>query len=407
MQLKDLTNITSQNKDFVWFDSANGSGRSLLAYNCDEKLTFNDLNETQRFLEFLNGFKGGGQSGVWAFYLSYEASHYNPQIPMSFENKKDMPLAEFRFYKNVISTPLTESNHHSNEFTIKNLKCNISKLDYKKQFESCLDKIKSGEFFEINLTLPFTADFKGSVLDFYLKLRSDTKAPMMSWFCWEDLQILSASPERFFKTDFKTIDCYPIKGTRKRGIDALSDQNYIQDLEQNTKEKAELLMVTDMIRNDLGRLCQKQGVSVPTLRRCESFPYYHHAISHIHGQLQPGLSFKDLFIALFPGSSITGAPKIQVMKNILALENRARGIYTGALGFIDHNGVLDCNIPIRTLTLKNNKLEFAAGGGLVADSEYEKEWEECFLKASGLIESSLDYDSVDDCLQFHNLIHTP
>lgn len=407
MHLQDLTNITSQNKDFVWIDSANQKGPSFLAWEQKDRKVFESLEDAQGFTDFLKSFSGRPQNGIWVFYLSYECFGFNPTLKIKPQFTPKHPLAEFRFYKNVEEVQHSPTNNSSQNFEFKNFQCGLSKKAYQNQFQTCLKKIHSGEFFEINLTLPFEAHFEGNPQDLYLQLRHKTKAPMMAWLNWDDLTIMSASPERFFKTDFNTIDCFPIKGTRKRGVDVKSDQELIEDLSQNSKEKAELLMVTDMIRHDLGQLCIKQGVSVPDLRFVESFPYYHHAISHIQGQLQKGLNFYDLFKALFPGSSITGAPKIQVMKTIQALEQRARGIYTGAIGYIDTTGQIDCNIPIRTLTLKNNKVEFAAGGGLVADSDYEKEWEECFIKASALIDFSTDYQSVDDCLQFHNLIHTP
>ena len=161
----------------------------------------------------------------------------------------------------------------------------------------------------------------------------------------------------------------------------------IAALTDSAKDKAELLMVTDMIRNDIGRICKTGSIAVPVIFAAHTFSHYHHLISTVTGELKPDTNFYDVFKAIFPCGSITGAPKIKVIESIDKLENQARGVYTGALGLISNNGYVDFSVPIRTLTIHNNQISFGVGGGIVADSQCDSEYDECLLKAKGLLES--------------------
>jgi len=235
--------------------------------------------------------------------------------------------------------------------------------------------------------MEFQGEFSGSHINLYHKLRKITQAPMMSYMDFPELKILSASPERFFKIKDHNIHCYPVKGTIKRGDTQKQDETNKIKLLKSDKDQAELLMVTDMLRNDLGRFCQTGSVKVEELVHVHTFSHYHHLISEIEGKLDEDYRFSDVFRGLFPGGSITGAPKIKVMEHIDKLENRARGVYTGAIGYMSNNGIIDFNIPIRTMTIQDEQLSFATGGGIVADSECEAEYDECMVKAAGIVEA--------------------
>jgi para-aminobenzoate synthetase component 1 len=210
---------------------------------------------------------------------------------------------------------------------------------------------------------------------------------MMAFLRHDDEAILSASPECFFRLEDMRLTTFPIKGTVKRGTTPWDDAQNTAALIADAKSRAELLMVTDMLRNDLGRVCRMGTVRVKDLARVETFSHYHHLISEITGELVPGTTFAAVFAALFPGGSITGAPKTKVMEEIARLENRYRGVYTGAIGLIGDHGFVEFNIPIRTLTVRGDKLTFATGGGIVVDSTAAAEYEECLIKAAGILEA--------------------
>lgn len=407
----DLALNLSFYQDFVWLDSADNEGLSILAFDSDKTVSFVKDSSPSDFLAFLNQKKtldsGLPFCGGWIGYICYEAYLFNDFIPLKPNHIKNHPLAGFHHYdtfvfvdgktgeKNFISfAPNAEKKWRhfleiqtfdEKKFHTSAIKAHITKNEYEKAFNRIKKSLHDGDYLELNFTQEFSCDFSGSEIGLYLKLRQIARAPMMCFLRFPEVTILSASPERFFSVHNRKIETFPIKGTHKRGKTKDEDEKFKLDLKKSVKDQAELLMVTDMLRNDLGRICK--NVTVNDLAKVHTFSHYHHLISKISGELLPETKNADIFKALFPGGSITGAPKVKVMEHINQLENRARGVYTGAIGYLSDNGNLDFNIPIRTLTLQNRNLSFATGGGIVVDSNCEAEYEECLIKATGLIEA--------------------
>jgi anthranilate/para-aminobenzoate synthase component I len=196
-----------------------------------------------------------------------------------------------------------------------------------------------------------------------------------------DMQILSFSPERFFKSANYTIESFPMKGTRPRSDDIIQDESLAEELYHSEKDRAEHLMIVDLIRNDIGKVSKYGSVEVDNLYGIESFETVHQMVSWVHGKLKIGIRESDIVQALFPGGSITGAPKERSMKIIDSLENYQRGVYTGALGAVFANGNMDFNIAIRTMTIKGDKATYPVGGGIVWDSDPLEEWQEAQQKS--------------------------
>jgi para-aminobenzoate synthetase component 1 len=199
-----------------------------------------------------------------------------------------------------------------------------------------------------------------------------------------DVQILSSSPERFLSVDKGRVETKPIKGTIARKPGVLENEAQIEALANSLKDRAENLMIVDLLRNDISKSCKAGSVNVPALFAVESFATVHHLVSTVEGQLEAGLHALDLLRGCFPGGSITGAPKIRAMEIIEELEPNCRGAYCGSIGYIGYNGNMDTNIAIRTLVYSENTLRFWAGGGIVNDSVLEAEYQECFDKAQAI-----------------------
>ena len=198
----------------------------------------------------------------------------------------------------------------------------------------------------------------------------------------EKFQLLSASPERFFKTNDKIIKTYPIKGTRKRSQNPIEDRQIAKELFHSQKDRAEHLMIVDLLRNDLGRICNFGSVETKNLYKIESFETVHHMVTEVMGNLKSDVTESSIMSALFPGGSITGAPKERALEIIDSVEDYNRNFYTGALGYISPNGNMDMNIAIRTMTIADSKGVYPVGGGIVWDSDPKSEWEEAHHKGA-------------------------
>ena len=213
-------------------------------------------------------------------------------------------------------------------------------------------------------------------------------APFAGYFDLGDFQILSASPERFLRVyPDGEVETRPIKGTRPRGTTPEEDAALVRDLAASPKDRAENVMIVDLLRNDLGRVCEYGSVRVPRVCEVETFRYVHHLVSEVRGKLRPGLGPLDLLAAAFPGGSVTGAPKVRAMEIIAELEPTARGPYCGCLGWIGFDGAMDTNILIRTFTAGRGWVQFPVGGGIVADCDPAREYEETLHKAAGLLQA--------------------
>ncbi len=245
--------------------------------------------------------------------------------------------------------------------------------------------ILAGDIFQANLSQRFDAPLREPPLELYLRLRSRNPAPFAAYFDCDELQVLSASPERFLRLDADAVETRPIKGTRPRGFGPMHDEALGRALAESEKDRAENVMIVDLLRNDLSRVCRAGSVRVPELFALEQHPTVHHLVSTVTGRLGAGAGAEALLRATFPGGSITGAPKVRAMEIIAELEPTRRGVYCGSVGWIGFGGDMDTSIVIRTFVVRGGRVYFQAGGGIVADSDPELEYLETLDKARGLI----------------------
>lgn len=254
--------------------------------------------------------------------------------------------------------------------------------------EAARERILAGDAFEICTTNRFEVPVRGDAWDLYAELRRINPAPFAAFLQLPFARVISSSPERFLRLDKDRVaETRPIKGTRPRHADPGEDRRLVDELASSEKDRAENVMIVDLARNDLGRVCRIGSVSVPALFEVESYATVHQLVSTVRGVLAEGRDAIDLIRACFPGGSMTGAPKVEAMKIIDRLEPKERGIYSGALGYLGLDGTLDLSIVIRTLVVTEGRAFFGAGGAVVADSEAATEHEEMELKARALIEA--------------------
>jgi para-aminobenzoate synthetase component 1 len=266
------------------------------------------------------------------------------------------------------------------------LTSNFDRPGYLAAVRRAIDYIHAGDCFQVNLAQRLLAPAPENVLDLYRRLRERNPAAFAGLFCpAAGVVIASASPERFLRVDNGEVEARPIKGTRPRGRTPAEDDALRRELLASAKDRAENVMIVDLMRNDLGRVCEYGSVRVPAVCRVESQPYVHHLVSEVRGRLRPGLGPVDLLRAAFPGGSVTGAPKVRAMQIIAELEPTARGPYCGSLGYIGFDGSMDTSILIRTFTIARGWMQFPVGGGIVADSDPQREYEETWHKAEGLL----------------------
>lgn len=262
----------------------------------------------------------------------------------------------------------------------------------RKQYCEAVEKIKNyianGDVYQVNLSQRFWGKTTSSPLTIYNSLREKNPAPFSAMMCIDENRfVFSSSPELFLNVNGKEIETRPIKGTIQRGRNFEEDELLKLQLLNSKKDAAELLMIVDLERNDLNKVCEKNSVRVENLKRIETYETVHHLVSNVKGTLREDNDAFDVLKAIFPGGSITGAPKIRAMEIIDELEKCKRGIYTGAIGYIGFDGNAKFNIAIRTMMLENDSIWFNVGGGIVADSIAEKEYEETLHKASGMLKA--------------------
>jgi para-aminobenzoate synthetase component 1 len=265
---------------------------------------------------------------------------------------------------------------------VSQLDVDIDFTHYQKGFNLIQNYLKEGDCYQINYARCYSSPCQGSAWESYKLLRQNNPVPFGAYLDFPFGQILSASPERFIKVSGNHVETRPIKGTRPRGLTEKEDNKLKVDLSNSEKDRAENLMIVDLLRNDLGKTCDPGTIEVPELFKTETFPTVFHLVSTVTGKIKNGLSAFDVLRHCFPGGSITGAPKKRAMEIIQELEKHQRGIYCGAIGYISFNGNMDTNIAIRTMTVADEQLCFWAGGAIVADSEVENEFQETRDKAA-------------------------
>ncbi|QGJ72330.1 Aminodeoxychorismate synthase component I [Planctomycetales bacterium 10988] len=256
---------------------------------------------------------------------------------------------------------------------------------YQAAVARAIEYIYAGDIFQVNLSQRLLYPAHSSPVELYLKMRERNPAPFASYFDWGDTQLISASPERFLQVKQGQVETRPIKGTRARSGRPEADLFRSDELRLSDKDRSENVMIVDLLRNDLSRVCQPETFQVPQLCQVESYEYVQHLVSAIIAQLRPGMSPVDLLKATFPGGSITGAPKIRAMEIIAELEPTARGPYCGTLAYWGFDDAFDSNILIRTVLAAGGWWQASVGGGIVADSNPKAEYEETWQKAEGLL----------------------
>ncbi len=306
------------------------------------------------------------QQQTWLVGWDILPEHWQALITQFSQLPAHTPCAEFQITSPVLS--------------------NMDATNYAQAFEKIKFYLTEGDCYQINLTQRFAATCQGNPWIAYQALRKINPAPFSAYLNLPQVQILSSSPERFLKVTGQSVETKPIKGTRPRHLNPAIEQQQIDDLQSHPKDRAENVMIVDLLRNDISKSCEIGSVHVPKLFAIETYSTVHHLVSTIQGKLTATQHALDLLRSCFPGGSITGAPKIRAMEIIEELEPHRRGVYCGTIGYIDFNGTMDTNIAIRTLVHSHNIIRFWAGGGIVYDSKLEEEYQESFDKAAALLQ---------------------
>lgn len=264
---------------------------------------------------------------------------------------------------------------------------NLSRDDFIARVRRAQEYIRNGDIYQVNLSHRLSAPVSGSGLDLYLRLAAVSPAPFSAWMDCGAFEIVSSSPEQFLRMSGPGIRTRPIKGTRPRSNDPVRDAQLAYELQTSAKELAELVMITDLLRNDLGKICEFGSVQTPEIARLERYPHVQHLVSTVEGRLRPGMSHLGALASSFPGGSVTGAPKIRAIEIIDELEPVSRGPYTGALGYLGFNRESQLSIIIRAALRLDGAAYFQTGAGIVADSDPAAEYDETMAKARGFLEA--------------------
>jgi para-aminobenzoate synthetase component 1 len=267
------------------------------------------------------------------------------------------------------------------------LTSNFSAEGYREAVQRCIDYIHAGDIFQVNFAQRLLYPARGDSQSLYLRLRNRNPATFAAYLDLGDSQIVSASPERFLSIRDGIVEARPIKGTRRRSHWPEADLFTGDELLESEKDRAENVMIVDLLRNDLSQICAADSVRVTQLCGLESYQFVQHLVSVVQGRLSPGKTALDAIRCAFPGGSITGAPKVRAMEIIAELEPTARGAYCGSLGYIGFDGAMDFNILIRTITASRGWWQIPVGGGIVAQSNPQHEYEETWHKAEGMLRS--------------------
>lgn len=363
-----------------------GSLNEITLEDCNSgALTFTNENCFDFLEEKIKEEKNN--SGIFIGYISYEifSSSYKSNFK---KNKKSYPLFFFSYFESAVELK-NKLDIKTKDFPInqKDLKSNMTDEEYLKKVDEIKNEIKKGNVYQVNLTREYCLDFKSVNLapfELYLKLRTFSPNPYSCFFKTPSLTILSSSPEEFLfiesedKGKNRKIRTRPVKGTLPKNVFEIDEKN-----------KAENIMIVDLERNDLGKVCKYGSIKVKSLTELEEYKHLNHVVSTIEGTLKENIRVKEIFESVFPGGSITGAPKIAAMKIINSIEPAERGAYTGCFGYIKSDGEMNFNILIRSIFVEKGeeKIKFNIGGGIVADSNPLSELEEIKIKSEGILKT--------------------
>ncbi|EKD93631.1 MAG: hypothetical protein ACD_28C00108G0024 [uncultured bacterium] len=381
---------------FLW---GFGLKREWKAYTFHE--AFEALESIQAFLNQHRGgaSAGGFESSVFG-YLSYELGRALEGLPFRCESSST-PLLHFVLPEKVMVRDCLSPEFFSDiqtDFSSTVPVPQMSFSDYAAGIDRIHDYLRKGETYELNFAYRFDAQFKGDPWGFFQGLMQMNPSPYACYLDFDPITVVSCSPELLVRGAWNgnhemVVETRPIKGTVPRGQNFKEDEKLKKELLANPKIEAELNMIVDLARNDLGRVCRVGSVQVPEHRVVESYSHVHHTMSHVTGILEKGLGWREVLESVFPGGSVTGAPKKRTMELIQQLEPVPRGVYTGSAGWISPNGEFCFNILIRTMALdrRSGQLSFHSGGAVVMDSTAQEEYEETLHKAAVLQNAILNF----------------
>jgi para-aminobenzoate synthetase component 1 len=388
----EVASVLAHEPGFIWLDSAvPASGGVSMLTTRPTQIVRGSIDRDWARVEALlsQGRTSGGIFGWVGFDGEFTVGVYPHVLKFEHDSGRWSENGQFSVLSSQLELGVskTASREQRTENTLQFFP-QVSKADYTAAVRRAQEYISAGDIYQVNLSHPWRADWPvgREFLPYYLRLREISPAPHAACLNLDGTTIMSASPELFLKMDGRTVTTRPIKGTRPRfPNDPARDVQSARDLLACEKERAELLMITDLERNDLGQVCEFGSVQTPDLWRVESFAQVYHLVSTVNGTLRPGISHAAAFRACFPGGSISGAPKKRALEIIAELETHPRGLYTGAIGYFGFDGTSQWNIAIRTAVQRGNEISFHAGSGIVADSISDREWEETLHKASGIL----------------------
>jgi para-aminobenzoate synthetase component I len=402
--------------------------KEIFEFRAGQKDPFSKLQKAIDKYKLKDGFENKLPKGIfcggWAGYFGYELGRYIEKLPATTTDDLRMPLIHLCFYDRVIAydhiektswvfilqlsedteTPqekfgqmerlLAESQKivlskpvpaDIEKIDFSEIQCNMDKDYYLETIKQIRRYIYDGEVYQINFSQRFECDYTAQPLELYHWQNHYNPSPYAAYIDDGKFHIVSASPEMFITITDGIIRTKPIKGTRPLLNDSQTNEKNFNELLDSEKEQAELNMIIDLERNDLGRICKYGTIKVVQPRTIETYPTVFHAVATVEGQIREEITFCDILKAMFPGGSITGAPKIRAMEIIDQTEPTARGVYTGSIGFIGIDGSVCLNIAIRTIIIAGKKAFIQTGGGIVADSNAQAEWQETITKARALL----------------------
>ncbi len=416
--LNEVLSILGHEEQFVFLETTKTTEENHLSFlflNPVTKLCFQAGENPAHFFHQVQSFldKGYYVAGWIAYELGYVLE---PRLKECLRHDHPGTLAELLVFKSPIifnhktghfmgenpsvalPIPSFRPDIKRDTYEITNLRLNQPKDQYIDRIKAIKSYIAAGDTYQVNYTLKFLFDFEGSAETLYKTLRRNQSVSYGALMNTGDVTVLSFSPELFFKKQDNICTVRPMKGTVKRGPTSRQDQELADYLRTDPKNRSENVMIVDLLRNDLGRLCTMGSVTVQSLFDVETFETLHQMTSTIQGELRSEVSWEELFRAIFPCGSVTGAPKIRTMEIIHELELEARGVYTGAIGYFTPTGDAFFNVPIRTVVLNENHGEMGVGSGIVYDSNPESEWDECSLKGKFLTDPLSDFKLLETML---------
>jgi para-aminobenzoate synthetase/4-amino-4-deoxychorismate lyase len=381
-------------------DSLTAGGRSLLFTEPEQVVAVCAPDDVEAALDQISAglLRGIHAAGFFAYELGY---CLEPKLKGLLPSDRRVPLFWIGLFR--APRPLDDagirawldSHGGAERAKISDLKLSWSRDQYDRAFSAVEDYIAAGDVYQINLTMKYHFAFKGDPVALYAALRRKQRVAYGALIHTPDLDVLSLSPELFFRREGKHMSTRPMKGTAPRGRTPREDARLKTWLAMDEKQRAENLMIVDLLRNDLGRVAKIGSVEVTDLFTVETYRSIHQMTSGISAELRSDMGLKDMLRALFPCGSVTGAPKVRAMEIIRELEGAPRGVYTGAIGHIAPSGDAQFNVGIRTVVLQGDQGEMGIGGGIVADSKIDSEFEECLLKAQFLTRVDMPFELIE------------